>query len=153
MKDTGQMDASDPMRPEVIMKTNGIMQSDEIMNSKNHKRVKESSELGRYEIYICSPQLREGLGKALIDSGSMVSIARESSVIKYRKQKDVIKLQGITGNEITVKGLVDLRIDNTLEPITQECYIVDRLPKDLDVILGLNWLEKAGMIFRRKYLI
>jgi hypothetical protein len=55
------------------------MQSDEIMNLENHKRAKESSELGRYEVNIkrC-PQLKEGFGRALIDSRSMVSIMKES---------------------------------------------------------------------------
>jgi hypothetical protein len=145
MKDVGQMDSSDPKRPEVIMKTNGITQSDKITNLENYNGAMESSELGRYEVYISSPQLREGLGRALIDSGSMVSIVKESSVAKYtRKQKEIIKLQGITVNEITVKGLVSLKIENTMEPLIQECYVVDRLPKDLDVILGQNWLEKAG---------
>jgi hypothetical protein len=56
----------------------------------------ENSELGRYEVYIVSPQLREGLGLALIDLGSMVSIVKESSVIRFRSQKELVKLQDIT---------------------------------------------------------
>jgi hypothetical protein len=63
---------------------------------------------GRYEVYIVSPQLREGLGLALIDSGSVVSIVKESSVIRFRNQEQV-KLQGITGKHMNVLGLLNLK--------------------------------------------
>jgi hypothetical protein len=36
---------------------------------KGTKGKTENIELGRYELYVVSPQLREGLGVALIDSG------------------------------------------------------------------------------------
>lgn len=35
--------------------------------------------LGHYEVYVVSPQLKEGLGIALIDLGSQVSLVKESS--------------------------------------------------------------------------
>jgi hypothetical protein len=34
------------------------------------------NELGRYEVYVVSLQLKEELGIALIDSGSMVSLVK-----------------------------------------------------------------------------
>jgi hypothetical protein len=55
----------------------------------------ESSEMGHYEVYIVSPLLREELGIALIDSGSMVSRVKESLVTRFRMQEWKIKLQGI----------------------------------------------------------
>jgi hypothetical protein len=96
------------------------------------------------------PQLRGDLGMALIDSGSMVSLVKESSVKRFRHQEEHIKLQGITGKCLNVLGLVNLQIENTLEPITQECYVVDRLPRNLNVILGQDWLEKAGYSFQKR---
>jgi hypothetical protein len=44
-------------------------------------------EFGRYEVYVVSPQLREERGLALIDSGSMISLVRESSVVKFKAQR------------------------------------------------------------------
>jgi hypothetical protein len=43
-----------------------------------------------------------------------------------------------------MKSLVDLKIENTMEPLIQKCYVVDSLPKNLDILLGQDWLGKAG---------
>jgi hypothetical protein len=108
------------------------------------------SKLGRYEVYVVSPQLREGLGLALIDTGAMVSLVRESSVIRFKQLRKQIKISGITGKQINVRGQVDLRIENSSEPINQKCYIVDSLPRELDVILGQDWLEKSNYGLQKK---
>lgn len=50
-------------------------------------------------------------------------------------------IQGITGNAMKVKGKIELRINDTLESLTHECYVVESLPKDLDLILGQTWLR------------
>jgi hypothetical protein len=42
---------------------------------------------------------------------------------------------------MNVKCLVNLRIEIALEPLSQECYVVDSLPTNLDIILGQDWLE------------
>jgi hypothetical protein len=51
---------------------------------------------------------------------------------------------------MNVKGKVNLKIENTLEPLNQTCYVVDSLPRNLDIILGQDWLDKAGYGFQKK---
>jgi hypothetical protein len=114
------------------------------------KETEENRELGRYEVYIVSPQLKGELGMALIDSGSMVSIVRESSVTRFRSEREQVELQGITGQRMNVLGLIDLKIENMTEPIIQRCHVVDSLPRNLDLILGQDWLEKAGYSFQKR---
>jgi hypothetical protein len=110
----------------------------------------ESEKLGRYEVYILSPQLRGGLGVALIDSGSVISLVKESSVTRFKCENNQVIISGVAGAELEVKGQVDLNIENTLEPLSQKCYVVGSLPRNLDVILGQDWLEKAGYGIQKK---
>jgi hypothetical protein len=49
-----------------------------------------------------------------------------------------------------VKGQVNLKIENTLEPLNQTCYVVDSLTRNLGIILGQDWLDKAGYGFQKK---
>jgi hypothetical protein len=117
---------------------------------KGTKGKTENVELGRYELYIVSPQFREGLGIALIDSGSMVSLVKESSVTRFERRGQQVVLQGITGKEMNVLGSIDLKIENTLENLKQKCYVVDSLPRNLDVILRQDWLASAGYGIQKK---
>jgi hypothetical protein len=106
--------------------------------------------LGRYEVYVVSPQLKEGLGVALIDTGSQISLVKESSLIKFSKEKDEnFKICGITG-EVELKGQKKLITENALELLNQTCYVVDSLPRDLDIIFGQDWLDNAGYGFQKK---
>jgi hypothetical protein len=107
--------------------------------------------LGHYEVYVVSSQLKEGLGTALIDTGSQVSLVKETSLTKCSVQKGKdIKICGITGNQMNIRGQVEVEIENTLEPLKQMCYVVDSLPRNLDVIFGQDWLENAGYGFQRR---
>ena len=107
--------------------------------------------LGHYEVYVVSPQLREGLGIALIDTGSQVSLVKESSLTRFSVQKGRdIRICGITGSQLDIRGKVELQIENTLEPLMQTCYVVDSLPRNLDVIFGQDWLNNAGYGFQKK---
>jgi hypothetical protein len=116
-----------------------------------HIKGNDDGSLGYFEIYIISPQLKEGLGVALIDTGSQVSLVKESSLTKFSKERyGNIQISGITGNHVDIKGQVNLKIENTLEPLTQICYVVDNLPRNLDVILGQDWLDNAGYGFQKK---
>jgi hypothetical protein len=95
--------------------------------------------------------LKEGLGVALIDTGSHVSLVKESSLTKFSKERyGNARIYGITGNQSNRRGQVTLEIENTLEPLTQVCYVVDNLPRNLDVILGQDWLDNAGHGFQKK---
>jgi hypothetical protein len=76
---------------------------------------------------------------------------KESSLTKFNKEKNGnLQIQGITGKQMEVKGQVKLNIENTFEPLNQTCYVVDSLPKDLDIILGQDWSEYAGYGFQKK---
>jgi hypothetical protein len=107
--------------------------------------------LGHYEVYIVSGDLRGELGVALIDTGSQVSLVKESSLINCSEEKDKsFQIVGITGKQMKVKGKIEINIENTLEPLRLMCYVVDSLPRNLDIILGQDWLDKAGYGFQKK---
>jgi hypothetical protein len=98
-----------------------------------------------------SRELEGELGVALIDTGSQVSLVKDSSLIRFnRKKNKSFQIYGVTGDQIEIKGKTSIRIENTLEPLEQLCYIVDSLPRDLDLILGQDWLEKAGYGLQKK---
>jgi hypothetical protein len=44
-------------------------------------------DLGHYYVYIVSRSLEGGLGVALIDTGSQVSLVKAASLVKYRQEK------------------------------------------------------------------
>jgi hypothetical protein len=91
------------------------------------------------------------LGVALIDTGSQVSLVKESSLIKFRQEKDKnLQIQGIMVKKIEVKGKIKITIENTLESLSQMCYVVDSLPRNLDIILGQDWLGNAGYCVQKK---
>jgi hypothetical protein len=80
-----------------------------------------------------------------------VSLVKKTSLARFTKEKNEdIQIYGVTGNQVEIKGQVTLKIENTLEPGLQLCYIVDSLPRNLDIIFGQDWLEKAGYDFRKK---
>jgi hypothetical protein len=50
------------------------------------------------------------------------------------------------------EGQIKLKIENTrtLELVSQSCYVVDSLPRNLDIIFGQDWLDNAGYGFQKK---
>jgi hypothetical protein len=121
-----------------------------IVGNDSEEIIRDDS-LGHYEVYVVSPQLREGLCVPLIDTGSQVSLIKESSLTKFCGKSDRdLKICGITGKEMDIKGQVELIIENTLEPLKQMCYVVDGLPRKLDIILGQDWLDNEGYGFQKK---
>jgi hypothetical protein len=72
-------------------------------------------------------------------------------LIRFSEEKDKnFEICGIRGKQIEIKGKVKLNIENTLEPLSQKCYVVDSLPRNLDIILGQYWLENADYGFQKK---
>jgi hypothetical protein len=70
-------------------------------NHENSPGIVWDDSLGHYEVYVVSPQLKEGLGIALIDSGSQVSLIKEASLVKFNKGKnESIQIQGVTGKRM-----------------------------------------------------
>jgi hypothetical protein len=131
--------------------TQGEQEGMTVHRIEEHVESTDDGSLGYYEIYVISPQLKNEPGVALIDTGSQVSLVKESSLTKFSKERyGNVKISGITGNQIDIKGQVKLQIKNTLEPLNLFCYVVDNLPRNLDIILGQDWLDKAGYEFQKK---
>jgi hypothetical protein len=59
---------------------------------------------------------------------------KESSLIKFNREKDRnLQIYGITGKQKEIQGKVKIQIENTLEPLSQVCYVVDSLPRNFDI--------------------
>jgi hypothetical protein len=54
----------------------------------------------------------------------VISLVRESSVVKFRKQREIKSVQSITGAQVKLKGRGNLRMENALEPLNQECSVL-----------------------------
>jgi hypothetical protein len=78
----------------------------------------------------------------------MISLVKEYSVVGFKRQSEQISVQGITGAEVEINGQIG--IENTLELLTHKCYIVGSLPRNLDIILGQDWLQEAGFSIQKK---
>jgi len=73
----------------------------------SNKRVqsKQGPLLQRFEIYVLCDSLKKGLGNAVIDTGSQVSLVKERSLIKGSDiTRHVLKIHGITGDHLETKG-------------------------------------------------
>ena len=69
---------------------------------------------GPFEIYVLCEQLSMGLGNALVDTGSQVSLIKESSLTRgSRIRRDISSIQGITGNSMEIRGQIELKIGET----------------------------------------
>jgi hypothetical protein len=86
------------------------------------------------------------MGNALIDTGSQVSLVKETGLTRGLKTKrQVVQIHGITGNVIETKGKVDLCIGETSP---HEFTLVGDLPMKCDILLGQDRLERFGDQFR-----
>jgi hypothetical protein len=102
---------------------------------------KHKRELGPYEIFVTSSQLQKGVGTGLIDTGTQVSLVREASLeknIPRGKYREInVSIQGISEGDMHIKKGIMLQVNDGREMLF---YIVERLPRNLDVILGQEWL-------------
>jgi hypothetical protein len=99
-----------------------------------------------FVIYVLCDQLKNGLGNALIDTGSQVSLVAETSLARgLRIKRQVIQIHGITGNVMDTKGQIDLRVGETSP---HEFMLVRNLPMNCDILLGQDWLERFGYHFQ-----
>jgi hypothetical protein len=89
-----------------------LMGSDEITSERMTESMGTAieKELGHYEVYIVNPQLNEGPGVALTDMGSVISLVKESTVVRLKNQSEQINVQGITGAQVKIRGQIDLKI-------------------------------------------
>jgi hypothetical protein len=101
---------------------------------------------GPFEIYVLCDQLSMGLGNALVDTGSLVSLVKESGLTRGSKiRRDIARIQSITGNFISIKGQTELLIGETSP---HNFLVMDKLPMNYDLLLGQDWLEKFGLNFQ-----
>lgn len=81
-------------------------------------------------------------------------MVREASLKKKVVQsKSDIMIQGISGNTMKVKGVVQLTLNNCKDPVTSSCYVVEKLPRDIDVILGQDWLLENDYVISKSVII
>jgi len=86
------------------------------------------------------------MGNALIDTGSQVSLVKETGLARGLKiKRQLVKIHGITGNVMEAKGKVDLGIGETS---LHEFMLVSDLPMKCDILLGQDWLERFGYQFQ-----
>jgi hypothetical protein len=76
--------------------------------------------------------LKGGMGDALIDTGSQVSLVAETSLARgLRIKKQVVHIHGITGNTMDTKGQIDLCVGETPP---HGFMLVKNLPMNCDII-------------------
>ena len=87
-----------------------------------------------FEIYVLCYSLKTGLGIALVDTGSQVSLIKERSLTKVSAiKRHVLKIHGITGNYLETKGQIDLRIGETSP---YRFLVVTSLPMNCELLSG-----------------
>jgi len=114
----------------------------------SNKRVqsKHGPLLQLFDIYVLCDSLKTGVGNALVDTGSQVSLVKERSLIKGSDiTKNVLKFHGVTGDYLETKGQITLRIGDT-SPHT--FLVVNSLPMNCEILLGQDWLERFGYQFQ-----
>jgi len=78
--------------------------------------------------------LKTGLGNALVDTGSQVSLVKERILIKGSDiKRHVLKIHGITGDYLETKGQIDFRIGVT-SPL--KFLVVNFLLMNCEILMG-----------------
>jgi hypothetical protein len=94
-------------------------------------------------IYILCDQLREGMGNALIDTGSQILLVAADSLFRGAKLgKQTIKINGIMGNTMETRGQINLTLGETA---SHEFTVINELPMNCDKI------GKKGLDTNSKY--
>jgi len=101
---------------------------------------------GPFVIYTLYDQLKHGMGNALIDTGSQISLVVETSLARGTKcNKHVIQIHGITGDVMETRRQTELCLGETSP---HEFMIVSELPMECDLVIGQDWLERFGYQFQ-----
>jgi len=99
----------------------------------SNKRVqsKQGPLLQPFEIYVLCVSLKTGLGNALVDIGSQVSLVKERNLIKGSDiTRHVLTIHGITSDYLETKGQRDLRIGETSP---HKFLVVNSLPMNCEI--------------------
>jgi hypothetical protein len=85
--------------------------------------------------------LKNGMGNALIDTGSQVLLVAETSLARgLRIKRQVVQIHGITGNVMDTKGQIDLCVGETSP---HEFMLVRNLPMNCgwkDLVINFRYL-------------
>jgi hypothetical protein len=109
-------------------------------------QLKHGPFLQPFEIYVLCDSLKTGLGKALVNTGSQVSLVKERSVIKGSDiKRHVLKIHGITLYYLETQGQIDLRIGETSP---HRFLVVNSLRMNCELLLGQDCLEIFGCQFQ-----
>ena len=100
-----------------------------------------------YIMYVLCSQLREGIGEALIDTGSQVSLVKRS-VLQVKENREITEFKTITGEKFEIWGSVELTISNVIFGKSHKFYVVEYLPHNVDVLLGQDWLDEHNSEIR-----
>lgn len=99
-----------------------------------------------FMIYVLCDQLKVGIGNALVDTGSQVSlVAMNSLKPQLNINKGVYSIHGITGNTMKTIGQVELCLNGTS---FHTFSAVEKLPIECEMLLGQDWLERFGYQFQ-----
>ena len=118
------------------------------MHPERERRYKSHNQETQFPfvVYVLCNQLKTGMGNALIDTGSQVSLVAETGLIRGLKvRKHLVQIHGITGNVMETKGQIDLCVGETSP---HEFMIVKELPMNCDILIGQDWLERFGYQFQ-----
>jgi hypothetical protein len=133
---TGKQAIGLPGQPEVVTPIKGCIKGDDKGTGHQIKY------RGLLEIYVLCNELRTGLGNALVDTGSQVSLVKEIGLIRGSNiRRDVSRIQGITVDFMEIKGQTKLSTGDTSP---HEFLVMDKLPMNYDLLFGQDWLEKFG---------
>jgi hypothetical protein len=94
-----------------------------------------------YEVFVISPHFQDEIGIGLIDTGAQVSLVRKKSpkenVPRAKFRTINVNIQGINEDDIHIKEGIMLQINDSKETLF---YIVDSIPRGLDISLSQEWL-------------
>ena len=94
-----------------------------------------------YMVYVLCDKLKAGYGEALLDTGSAVSLVRKEAIKGPISKEDSFMLETITGEPFKIQGITYLQVANIENSTPHKFCVVEKLPGDIELLLGRDWLE------------
>jgi uncharacterized secreted protein with C-terminal beta-propeller domain len=99
--------------------------------------------LAPFDVFATSPQLQNEFSTGLIDTGAQVLLVGSSSSKKSTpkgKYRDInVNIQGVNGGDMHITKGIMLQVNGK-----KMFYVVDSLPRNIDLILSQEWLLQNG---------
>jgi hypothetical protein len=100
-----------------------------------------------FDVFVTSPQLQNEIGIGLIDTGAQESLVKSKSLKKssFKAQcKEIhVNIQGINGDSMHIDKGIMLQVNNSKKMLF---YVVESLPRNLDLIMGQEWLMENDYV-------